>query len=166
MQVGQVKVDDFRQLAVTRKRRPSQALSSQLGRKFITLSVHLCLQHFCRDRARRAGSPATADTSLFMVALCNRETIYIFALQFLSFFPRLISAAVDRMSTIHGVALVRIQNAGLKSAARGSLQIQDAKKSPSGHHRTPLSGYIFANKARIDNRKKPVKQQYLLHMSS
>ena len=40
------------------------------------------------------------------------------------------------------------------------------KKSPSGHHRTILLGYIFATKSRIDNRKKPVKQQYLLHMSS
>jgi len=29
-----------------------------------------------------------------------------------------------------------------------------AKKSPSAHHRTTLSGYIFATKARIDNRKK------------
>jgi len=28
------------------------------------------------------------------------------------------------------------------------------KNSPSGHHRTTLSGYIFAIKARIDNRKK------------
>jgi len=52
---------------------------------------------------------------------------------------------------------VRIQDAGLKRAARGSLKIQDAKsrqKSPSGHHRTNLSGYIFATKARIDNQKK------------
>jgi len=52
---------------------------------------------------------------------------------------------------------VRIENAGLKCAARGSLQIQDAKnrqKSPSGHHPTSLSGYIFATKAFIDNRKK------------
>jgi len=34
--------------------------------------------------------------------------------------------------------------------------MQDAKnrqKSPSVHHRTTLSGYIFATKARIDNRK-------------
>jgi len=29
-----------------------------------------------------------------------------------------------------------------------------AKKSPSAHHRTTLSGYVFATKARIDNRKK------------
>jgi len=28
-----------------------------------------------------------------------------------------------------------------------------------------LSGYIFATKARIDNRKKLVKQQYVVHMS-
>jgi len=37
-----------------------------------------------------------------------------------------------------------------------SLKIQDAKtakNSPSGHHRTTLSGYIFASKALIDNRK-------------
>jgi len=35
----------------------------------------------------------------------------------------------------------------MKCAARGSLKMQDAKinqKSPSAHHRTTLSGYIFA----------------------
>jgi len=49
------------------------------------------------------------------------------------------------------------------------LKTQDAKKSPklpSGHHRTTLSGFIFATKAHIDNRKKIVKQQYVLHMSA
>ena len=64
-------------------------------------------------------------------------------------------------TSTHDVALV-------KRAAHGSLKIQDAKsrhKSPSGHHRTRLSGYIFAIKAHIDNRKKLVKQQYLFHMS-
>ena len=38
-----------------------------------------------------------------MVALCNKETIYIFMLWFVllsSFFPRLISAAADWMSAI------------------------------------------------------------------
>ena len=34
------------------------------GRNFITLSVHLCLQHVCRDAPRRAGSSATADTCI------------------------------------------------------------------------------------------------------
>jgi len=53
-------------------------------------------------------------------------------------------------------------------AARGSLKIQDAKNvrnSPSAHHRTTLSGYIFATKADVDNPEKIVKQQYLPHMS-
>jgi len=35
------------------------------------------------------------------------------------------------------------------------------KKSPSGRHRTILSGYIFAIEAHIDNREKIVKQQCL-----
>ena len=44
----------------------------------------------------------------------------------------------------HGVALVQVWNLSQKSR----------QKSPSGHHRTTLSGYIFATKARIENRKK------------
>ena len=85
-----------------------------------------------------------------MIALCNSADHYIFALWFLLFCPRLISA-------VAWCGLSANFNAGLKCAARGLLKIQDAKKSPkwpSGHHRTSLSGYIFANKARIDNRKK------------
>jgi len=42
--------------------------------------------------------------------------------------------------------------------------MQDAK-SPSGHHHTTLSGYIFVTKARIAIGKKLVKQQYILQMS-
>jgi len=45
----------------------------------------------------------------------------------------------------------------MKCAASGSLEIQDAKmmqKSPSEHHRTTLSGYIFTTKECIDNWKK------------
>jgi len=55
------------------------------------------------------------------------------------------------------VALVRISDAGLKPAARGSLKTgckKSRQKSPCGQHRTTLSGYIFATKARIDSRKK------------
>jgi len=33
-------------------------------------------------------------------------------------------------TSTHGVALVRISDAGLKPAARGWLEMQDAKKSP------------------------------------
>jgi len=39
--------------------------------------------------------------------------------------------------------------------ARWKYRTQKSRqKSPSGHHRTTLSGYIFAPKARIDNREK------------
>jgi len=40
------------------------------------------------------------------------------------------------------------------------------KNSASAHYRTTLSGYIFATKASVDNRKKLGKQQYLLHKAS
>jgi len=40
------------------------------------------------------------------------------------------------------------------------------KKSSFWHHRTTLSGCIFAAEACIDNRKKLVKHRYLLHVSS
>jgi len=91
---------------------------------------------------------------------------------FLSFFlfssPNLSGRRLDVYHTsTHGVAQVRIWNVGLKRDARGSLEMQDpnvAKNSPSGHHRTTLSGYIFASKALIDNVEKPVKQQCLPHM--
>jgi len=33
-------------------------------------------------------------------------------------------------TSTHGVVLVRISDAGLKSSTRGSLKTQDAKKSP------------------------------------
>jgi len=56
--------------------------------------------------------------------------MFFFLLLFL--FPRLISAVADWMSALlaHGVALERIYDAGLKHATRGSLKIQDAKRSP------------------------------------
>ena len=89
---------------------------------------------------------------------------YIFALWFLSIFfffssPNLSNRRLDIYhNSTHGVALVRIWNAGLKCAAHGSLEIQDAKMLQKNRHlRTIaqlLSAYIFATKAHIDNRKK------------
>ena len=49
-------------------------------------------------------------------------------------------------------------------AARWKHRTQKSPKSPSGQHGTTVLGYIFATKAHIDNRKKIVKQQYVLHM--
>ena len=73
-------------------------------------------------------------------------------------------------TSTHGVALVR--NLGCMSEmccsrlAENAVCKNDAKKSPSQRHRTTLWDRIFATKAYIDNRKKLVKQQYLLHMVS
>ena len=94
-----------------------------------------------------------------MVALCNRAGRYSFALGFLSsiffFFPsfNLSGRRLDVYHTsTHGAALVRIQNACLKCCTR-LAENTGRKKSPCWQHRTTLSGYIFAAKACMDNRK-------------
>jgi len=89
------------------------------------------------------------------------------------FFPRLISAVADWMSTIllHMVwpysANLECRSENVLHAARWKRRTQKiVKNSPFGHHRTTLTGYIFAIKARTDSRKKYVEQQCLPHMSS
>jgi len=108
-----------------------------------------------------------------MATLCNRAGhIYFHPVVCSSFFPRLISAIAEWMSTILRHMMwswceFRMQVWSVLHAARWKCRNQKlTKKSPSGHHHTTLSGYIFATKAHIDNHKKLVKQQYLLHMSS
>jgi len=106
-----------------------------------------------------------------MAALWNRAGHYIFMLWFIFFFPRLVSAAAHWMSTIlrhmaWPYCEFTMQVWNVLRAARWKYRTQKiAKNWPSGHHRTNLSRYNFATKAHIDNRKKIVKQQYLLHMS-
>jgi len=48
----------------SKKSTVASELLTEFGRKFFTSSVHLSLQHDCRDAVRRAGSSATADTCL------------------------------------------------------------------------------------------------------
>jgi len=77
-----------------------------------------------------------------------------------SSFPRLISAAVHWMSTIlrHMVwplCKFRMQVWNVLRAAHAPWKCRTQKsRQKSGHHRTTLSGYIFATKAHIDNLKK------------
>jgi len=52
------------------------------------------------------------------------------------------------------MTLVRIWNAGLKSAARGSLEIQDAKMTQKIAICAPSHNFIFETKTRSDNQKK------------
>ena len=89
--------------------------------------------------------------SIIIVALWNRADHYIFALWllllsfFLLFFssPNLSRRRLDVCHTsTHGVALVRISDAGLKPAARGSLKTQDAKKSPKIAISAPSHNFV------------------------
>jgi len=71
---------------------------------------------------------------------------------YLSFFPGLISATGDWMSTWCGLSAnleCMSEMCGTRLAANTGR-----KKSSFWHHRTTLSGCIFATKARIHNRKK------------
>ena len=94
---------------------------------------------FCCSFCLLINNTTFYSTELLLWSPYGIGQTIIFALWFLllllSFFPRLISAVADWMSAIlpqstHGVALVRISDAGLKRAARGSLEMQDPKMSP------------------------------------
>ena len=94
-----------------------------------------------------------------MAALCNRAGHYIFVLWFLLsfffFFPRLISAAADWMSTILPHIVYHCANLECRSEMCCTRLAGNTgrKRSPFWHHRTKLSGYIFGTKACMDNRK-------------
>jgi len=95
-----------------------------------------------------------------MAALHSRCGHHIFVLWFFflsSIFFSLPSLSRCRLdvyhSSIRGVALVQVWN--VLHVARWKYRMPKiAKNSPSWHHRTTLSGYIFATKTHIDNRKK------------
>jgi len=113
------------------------------------------------------ATPSVTIDCIIMAALHSRCGHYIFVLWCLSsfFIPRLISAIAHWMSA-RGVAVVRILECRSEMCCTRLAGNAGPKSSPSGHRRTTLSGYIFATKVLINNRKKIVKQQYLLHMSS
>ena len=106
------------------------------------------------------------DGSCSSSSLSESQGHYIFILLFLVsssffllFFPRLNSAFADWMFTIlHMVwpyCEFQMQVWNVLHATHWKYSTQKVtKKSPSGHHRTNLSGYIFATKACIDNRGK------------
>jgi len=64
--------------------------------------------------------------------------------------------AADQRHSMDGFAVhvLLVGSDWMLVTARGSLTIQDAKKSPFWHHWTTLSGCIFAAEACIDNRKR------------
>jgi len=94
-----------------------------------------------------------------------------FVLLLLSFFsPNLSRRRLDVCHTsTHGVALVRISDAGLKPTAGGSLKTQDAKKVAKNRHLGTIAQLRQAMSSQLRHvstiAKKLVKQQYVLHMS-
>ena len=114
-----------------------------------------------------------SEVQMIMAALCNSagHLLYFCPVVSSSFFPRLISAVADWMSTIlpymaWPYCKFRMQVWDVLQVARWKYRMQKnwQKKSPSGRHHTILSGCIFATKTRIDNRKKLVKHQCLSHV--
>ena len=85
---------------------------------------------------------------IIMIALWNRADHYIFMLWFLLLLllfssPNLSRRRLDVCHTsTHGVASVRIKNAGLKPAALGSPETQDAKKSPKSVIWAPSHNFV------------------------
>ena len=110
---------------------------------------------------RQSNSMPSVPRLLVMAALRSRCGHEIFALWFLSssifFFlssPNLSRPSLDVYHNLHTCCgLSANLECRSETCCTRLAEIQDAKKSPSGHHRTTLSGYIFANKACIDNRK-------------
>ena len=113
-----------------------------------------------------------------MAALWSRADHYIFILSFvlLSIFfylfssPNLSHRRLDVCHTsTHRVALVRISDAGLKRAARGSLENTGRKKVAKNRHPGTISQLYRAISSHLRHvstiGKKLVKQQYVLHMS-
>ena len=89
---------------------------------------------------------------IIMAALCNRADHYIFALWFLlsssfsSFFFSSSNLSCCRLdvchTSTHGVALVRIEDARLKRAARGSLKNTGRKNSPKIANWAPSHNFV------------------------
>ena len=106
------------------------------------------------------GRPMQQGRPLYFCPVVSSSFFFFFF-----FFPRLISAVAEWMSTIllHMVwpyCEFRMQVWNVLHAARWKYRTQiDAKKSPSGHHRTTLSGWIFARHVSTIG-KELVKQQY------
>jgi len=72
-------------------------------------------------------------------------------------------------TSTHGVALVRILNAGLSCAARGSLKNTGRKNDAKNRHLGTIPQLCRAIASQLRHvstiGKKLVKQQYLLHLS-
>ena len=105
---------------------PLQRRDFSLLRRFIDLSLYTL---WSRKLCPFYGRPAQRMRTLYFCLGVPSIFLSSFFLFFSS--PNLSGRRVDVYHTsTHDVALVRIQDAGRKCAARGSVEMQDPKKSP------------------------------------
>jgi len=109
-----------------------------------------------RKKSPEIAILAPSHNFVGLYLLITFSCCYLFFLFLSSFFPRLISAApqIECLPYFHTWC-----------ALSANLRCRSETCCTRRAENTRLSGYIFATKARIDNRKKVVKQQYVLHMS-
>jgi len=127
--------------------------TSLQSNSYVSQSTHVSSQY---TLASLLWPPSVADANIIFLS-CG-----FFFLLLLSFFslPNLSRRRLDAYhASTHGVALVRIYELWCRSetCCTRLAEIQDPKNGQNatfGHHGTTLSGYVFATKARIDNRKK------------
>jgi len=119
---------------------------------------------------RAYATPDSAVTYLWPPCVADTDIIFYLC----GFFFRLAVYHASTHNVAFDVALVRshhvwnsanLERRSEMCCTRLTEKIQDTKitqKWQSAHHCTSLSGYILATKSYIDNRKRLVKQQYLL----
>jgi len=130
-----------------------------------------CAKNVCLPESQKKEVVATGNVAhdvqfqlIIMAAVRSRCGHYIFALWFLLsffffFFPRLISAVAECLPYLYTwcclSASLECRSEMLCTRLAGNTERKnDAKKSPSAHHRNNLlSGCIVATEACIDNRK-------------
>ena len=137
----------------------------------------LKLVNFWQSYSKKVDILETECSLFVMVALCNRADHYIFTVWFLSsfflsFFPRLISAAVDWMSTILHTWCGLSANLGCRSETCCTRLAENTgrKKVAKNRHLgtiAQLSRAISSQLRHVSTTgKKLVKQRYVLHTSS
>jgi len=160
----------------------TQQVSSDASSSDVSRLVNWLITHFrnrvpgCWDRVTQIGLYYIfffLNSCLFMAALCNRAG-HIFNLWFLlsfflsSFFPRLISAVGDWMSTIDTRCGLSV-NLQCRSETYCARFAENAarKKSPKCRYLSPIPKLCPALSSQLRHvstiRKNLVKQQYLLH---
>jgi len=138
---------------------------SRIQRTLLLQSFSFSVLGKCQTVSQPDSNIAHDDKRLgfIMAALWNRAGHYIFMLWFLSFFFYLFpffffsqQSEIGCLPYFHTCLSVNLECMSETCCARlaeNTACKKSPKKSPSGHP-TTLSGYIFAIKARIDNRKK------------